>query len=54
MRFNRPKSYTGEDIVELHLHGSMAVVKAVFSSLSAMGFSHALPGNTAPNRRSYR
>jgi tRNA U34 5-carboxymethylaminomethyl modifying GTPase MnmE/TrmE len=27
-----PKSYTGEDIVELHVHGSKAVVDGIFSS----------------------
>lgn len=30
--FPAPKSYTGEDIVELHVHGSKAVVDSIFSS----------------------
>lgn len=33
LRFDSPKSFTGEDVVELHLHGSVAVVKAVLSAL---------------------
>ena len=30
-----PRSYTGEDVVELHLHGGAAVVRAVSEALSA-------------------
>ncbi|KIN62826.1 tRNA modification GTPase MnmE [Sulfitobacter noctilucicola] len=33
LTFKGPKSFTGEDVVELHLHGSMAVVQAVLSLL---------------------
>ena len=32
--FVGPHSFTGEDVVELHLHGSIAVVKAVLALLS--------------------
>ncbi|WP_176250313.1 MULTISPECIES: tRNA uridine-5-carboxymethylaminomethyl(34) synthesis GTPase MnmE [unclassified Sulfitobacter] len=32
--FQGPSSFTGEDVVELHLHGSIAVVKAVLTLLS--------------------
>jgi tRNA modification GTPase len=32
--FFGPNSFTGEDVVELHLHGSIAVVQAVLSCLS--------------------
>jgi tRNA modification GTPase len=32
--FKGPSSFTGEDVVELHLHGSIAVVKAVLELLS--------------------
>lgn len=35
--FNGPKSFTGEDVVELHLHGSRAVVSSVFSALDSIG-----------------
>ena len=34
--FAAPHSFTGEDIVEYHLHGSMAVVKAVMGALDEM------------------
>ena len=34
--FPGPNSFTGEDVVELHLHGSLAVVQAVFATLSAL------------------
>jgi tRNA modification GTPase len=32
--FKGPSSFTGEDVVELQLHGSIAVVKAVLALLS--------------------
>ena len=32
--FPGPKSYTGEDMAEIHVHGSKAVVDALHSSLS--------------------
>ncbi len=32
---NRAESFTGEQIVELHLHGSVAVIKAVLNALDA-------------------
>ncbi len=31
-----PKSFTGEDVVELHIHGSRAVISGVFQSLEDM------------------
>ncbi|KAF4316091.1 hypothetical protein BBO99_00001522 [Phytophthora kernoviae] len=34
LRFPHPKSFTGEDIVELHTHGSLAVVSGVLEALS--------------------
>ncbi|KAL4161852.1 hypothetical protein PRNP1_002403 [Phytophthora ramorum] len=34
LRFPHPKSFTGEDIVELHTHGSIAVVSGVLEALS--------------------
>ncbi|RLQ89147.1 tRNA uridine-5-carboxymethylaminomethyl(34) synthesis GTPase MnmE [Notoacmeibacter ruber] len=43
--FPGPHSFTGEDVAELHLHGSPAVVSAVLSHLSALeGFRAAEPG----------
>ncbi len=38
-------SFTGEDVLEFHLHGSIAVVKAVLDCLGGIeGLRHALPG----------
>lgn len=34
LRFDHGASFTGEDVIELHLHGSTAVVAAVMSALS--------------------
>ena len=36
LRFSKPHSFTGEDVVELHVHGSIAVVQAVLRELSAI------------------
>lgn len=36
IRFNRPASFTGEDVVELHVHGGPAVIEGVLSALAAM------------------
>lgn len=35
LRFPAPASFTGEDVVEIHLHGSRAVMDAVMTVLSA-------------------
>ncbi|NBU27651.1 MAG: tRNA modification GTPase, partial [Caulobacteraceae bacterium] len=39
-----PGSYTGEDAVELHLHGGMAIVESVLQALSDLGLRLAEPG----------
>ncbi|MEO1424443.1 MAG: tRNA uridine-5-carboxymethylaminomethyl(34) synthesis GTPase MnmE, partial [Pseudomonadota bacterium] len=45
VRFAAPRSYTGDDVVELHCHGSRAVVSAVLAELASMtGLSVAEPG----------
>lgn len=45
LRFPGPASATGEDVVELHLHGGRAVVAAVLNALDAMeGLRAAGPG----------
>ncbi len=36
LRFPGPASYTGEDVVELHIHGGVAVLAAVFAALSRL------------------
>lgn len=42
--FRAPHSYTGEDALELHLHGSPAVVREVLRALIASGVRYAQPG----------
>jgi tRNA modification GTPase len=39
-----PRSFTGEDTVELQCHGSNAVVRAVSRTLNELGARHASPG----------
>jgi tRNA modification GTPase len=46
--FPAPRSFTGEDVAELHLHGGRAVVQAVLSALALMpGLRMAEPGEFA-------
>ena len=42
--FKAPKSFTGEDSVELYCHGSTAVLRSVLSALYAAGARPANPG----------
>jgi tRNA modification GTPase len=42
--FPGPRTVTGEDLVELHLHGSHAVVETCFTSLRRLGLRMAEPG----------
>ena len=42
--FRGPNSYTGEDIVELHCHGSLAVLNSALSALYMYGARPAKPG----------
>lgn len=42
--FPAPKSFTGEDVVELHLHGSPAVEQRLTDELTAFGLEPAGPG----------
>lgn len=42
--FSGPESFTGEDVVELHLHGSTATVSAVMKALGDIGLRLAEPG----------
>jgi len=43
-RFAAPRSFTGEGLVELHLHGGPAVVAATLAALAALGLRPAAPG----------
>ena len=46
--FPAPKSFTGEDVAELHLHGGRAVIRAVLDALALMpGLRMAEPGEFA-------
>ncbi len=49
--FAKPKSYTGEDMLELHCHGGMTTVRLVLSALSEAGGVPAGPGEFT--RRAY-
>lgn len=44
--FPGPHSYTGEDVVELQVHGSIAVIRDILSALQSLpGFAAAEPGD---------
>ncbi|TNE40224.1 MAG: tRNA uridine-5-carboxymethylaminomethyl(34) synthesis GTPase MnmE [Alphaproteobacteria bacterium] len=48
LAFPGPDSFTGEDVVELHLHGGPAILNALFAELSVMeGLRMAEPGEFA-------
>jgi tRNA modification GTPase len=42
--FPGPRSFTGEDVAEFHLHGGRAVREAMFAALAQMGLRPAGPG----------
>ncbi len=44
--FPRPRSFTGEDVVELHLHGGPSIVRSVSAALASISpkFRPSLPG----------
>ena len=42
--FPGPASFTGEDVVELHLHGGLAVISGVTDALTALALRPAEPG----------
>ncbi len=44
VEMHAPRSYTGEDVVELHLHGSRVVVAAVIEACLRVGARLARPG----------
>ena len=39
LRFDGPRSFTGEDVVELQLHGSIAVIRAVEAAIAGTGLA---------------
>jgi tRNA modification GTPase len=42
--FEAPHSFTGEDVVEFHVHGSVSVVRALSDAFSVLGCALAEPG----------
>ncbi|KAI4502775.1 hypothetical protein M0802_001819 [Mischocyttarus mexicanus] len=42
--FPGPKSFTGEDCVEFHVHGGPAILISLMDGLSKLGFYQAMPG----------
>ena len=42
--FKSPKSFTGEDIVEINCHGSIAIIKKILETLELLGGRMAEPG----------
>ncbi len=44
LSFEKGRSFTGEPVVEFHVHGSRAIVARVLDRLSAAGYRHAEPG----------
>jgi tRNA modification GTPase len=42
--FSAPQSYTGEDLIEVHLHGSAFIATQVMEELLRLGVRAALPG----------
>lgn len=42
--FPAPKSFTGEDCAEIHVHGSVAILEAVAGRLTKLGLRQAKPG----------
>lgn len=45
--FPGPHSFTGEDVVEFHLHGSRAVIHGIFQAFEAIGLNNRQTGGTA-------
>ncbi|MBL4616317.1 MAG: tRNA uridine-5-carboxymethylaminomethyl(34) synthesis GTPase MnmE [Robiginitomaculum sp.] len=44
LAFKAPNSFTGENVIELHCHGSVAVLDALFEELLSFGLRPAEPG----------
>jgi len=42
--FKKPKSYTGENLIELSVHGGSVVAKKIIKTLISLGARQALPG----------
>jgi len=44
LTYKAPKSYTGEDLIEIHCHGNMLIVNMILNLLSSFGARPAGPG----------
>ena len=44
VRFEAPASFTGEDVVELHVHGGSFTATRILEALARIGVRQALPG----------
>ncbi len=44
LAFHNPRSYTGEDVVEFHLHGGLAIIRTLEKALLQSGARPAEPG----------
>jgi tRNA modification GTPase len=44
VKFIKPSSYTGEDMVEYHIHGGRAIAHKLLETLISLGLRQALPG----------
>jgi len=42
--FRKPRSYTGEDLIEFHIHGGHTIIKAIIGALMKSGARPAEPG----------
>src|SRR6187402_2232404 len=42
--FSNPKSFTGEDVLEFHIHGSDRICESLLEKLEKLGALRALPG----------
>ena len=47
IHFPAPGSFTGEDVIEFHVHGSDAVIQKLFDVLRGLGARMAMPGEFA-------
>ena len=44
VRFIHPQSYTGEDLIEFHIHGNQYIAQRLLETLISLGARQALPG----------
>jgi len=47
--YREPRSYTGEDVVEIHTHGNPLIAQSIFNELSDFGLRLADPGEFTRN-----